>query len=128
MDGREIQAIDRDNTTTTNVNETFTLSSTLAQPAQLTGNYDLALEERMPLEIRATVLDINAMREATIDQEVTTGPKNSGDKEYLLPYSGIIYATRDDALPDRSNRPPNATNDGIDEATSKTISPTDSPS
>lgn len=122
LDGREIQAIDSDNTNTANVNETFTLSSTLAQPAQLTGNYDLALEERMPLEIRATVLDINVMREALIDQEVTTGPT----PEYLLPDSGIIYATRDDALPDRSNRQPNATNDGIDEDTSKTLSPTDS--
>lgn len=129
LDGREIQAIDSSDPDTSTpvdetpfVNETFTLSSTLAQPAQLTGNYNLALEERMPLEIRATVLDIDQLRTQTITQENPTGPT----PEYLLPDSGIIYATRDDALPDRSNRPPNSANDGIDEATSKTVSPTDS--
>ncbi|MBD2137182.1 hypothetical protein H6F32_06195 [Anabaena sp. FACHB-1237] len=42
-------------------------------------------------KIRATVLDLDLLRGKTI-----------GDSEYLLPNSGIIYATRDDALPDIS--------------------------
>lgn len=52
--------------------------------------YNLPLQDRQPLEIRATVIDLNQLRTTAI----------SG--EYLLPKSGIIYATRDDALPDMS--------------------------
>ncbi|MGD1805910.1 hormogonium polysaccharide biosynthesis protein HpsA [Dapis sp. BLCC M126] len=122
LDARQIKAIDADNPATA-VDETFTLNSTLANPASLTTNYDLALEERQPLEIRLTQLDLNQMRnqEITFDGSVTTGPS----PEYLLPNSGIIYASRDDALPDRSDRTPNDSNDGIDEDASKAISPTD---
>ncbi|BAZ51237.1 hypothetical protein NIES4103_38860 [Nostoc sp. NIES-4103] len=54
--------------------------------------YDLDVEFRQPLEIRTTVLDLNLLR---------TTSKTDG--EYLLPNSGIIYATRDDALPDVSS-------------------------
>jgi len=98
LDAREIKAIDRDDVKTPNVNEAFTLSSPLtpngtAQPANLTGNYNLPLEERQPLEIRATQIDLNALRRAPV-----------GGREYLLPNSGIIYASRDDALPDLSAR------------------------
>lgn len=57
-------------------------------------NYDLDIELRQPLEIRATVLDLNLLRKTA-----TSTTKN----EFLLPNSGIIYATRDDALPDLSN-------------------------
>jgi Tfp pilus assembly protein PilX len=57
-------------------------------------NYDLDIELRQPLEIRATVLDLNLLRKTA-----TSTAKN----EFLLPNSGIIYATRDDALPDLSN-------------------------
>ncbi|BAY31000.1 hypothetical protein NIES2107_28480 [Nostoc carneum NIES-2107] len=55
-------------------------------------NYDLDVELRQPLEIRTTVLDLNLLR---------TKAKNDG--EFLFPNSGIIYATRDDALPDLSS-------------------------
>jgi len=116
LNGREIKAIDRDDQDTKNVNEAFTLSSPLTgtnKVAKLTGNYNLPLEERQPLEIRATQIDLNVLR----------GTK-FGD-EYLLPDSGIIYASRDDALPDRSFRPGLATG-GIDESRSATVSPTDS--
>ncbi|MEG4170816.1 MULTISPECIES: hormogonium polysaccharide biosynthesis protein HpsA [unclassified Microcoleus] len=117
LNGREIKAIDRDDWTTTNVNEAFTLSSptTVGQAAKLTGNYNLPLEEREPLEIRATRIDLNVLRQKT--------PSVEG--EPLLPNSGIIYATRDDALPDRSFRPALAAG-GIDESRSETVSPTDS--
>jgi len=98
LDAREIKAIDRDDVNTPTVNEAFTLSSPLtaippAQPANLTGNYNLPLEEREPLEIRATQIDLNVLRRAAV-----------GAGESLLPNSGIIYASRDDALPDRSAR------------------------
>lgn len=61
----------------------------------LTGNYDLPIEQRYPLEVRATVIDLDSLR-----QEEAAG---GFTKEYMLPNSGIIYATRDDALPDMSN-------------------------
>ncbi|MBN3868966.1 hormogonium polysaccharide biosynthesis protein HpsA [Nostoc sp. JL33] len=57
-------------------------------------DYELAKETRQPLEIRATVLDYNALRKKPYG---TATPQ-----EYLIPNSGIIYATRDDALPDLS--------------------------
>ena len=55
--------------------------------------YDLDIALRQPLEIRATVLDMNLLRTSSI----------AGGGEKLLPNSGIIYATRDDALPDASD-------------------------
>ncbi|MCC3571700.1 MAG: hypothetical protein JGK30_21140 [Microcoleus sp. PH2017_40_RAT_O_B] len=115
LNAREIKAIDRDDWTTPNVNEAFTISSPLTgatQRANLTGNYNQPLEERQPLEIRATQIDLNQLRSLPI----------AGDS--LLPYSGIIYASRDDALPDRSARI--ASTAGIDEGRSATVSPTDS--
>jgi len=131
LNGREVKAIERDNTNTT-VNEAFTLSSPASndpvptralQAATLTGNYNQPLEERQPLEIRATQLDINALRGPTtvpIQTPTVTAP------EWLLPNSGIIYASRDDALPDRSDRTLNALNPTqLDESTSKRVSPTD---
>jgi len=127
LNGRDIKAIDRNDInpvtgSPTTVDETFTLSSPLTgnEKAYLAGKYELALEERQPLEIRATVLDIEKLRTKTIPL-IGTGPS----PEYLLPNSGIIYATRDDALPDRSARQPNPSNE-LDEDKSKTVSPTDS--
>ncbi|MCL2927685.1 MAG: hormogonium polysaccharide biosynthesis protein HpsA [Trichodesmium sp. MAG_R01] len=120
LDARQIKAIDADNLSTPNVDETFTLNSTLAQPAQLTTNYDLPLEWRQPLEIRLTQLDLGKMRNQKIEE---VSAKLGG--EYLLPYSGIIYASRDDALPDRSDRSQNSAGTGIDEDKSKALSPTD---
>lgn len=62
----------------------------------LTGKYDRSIEERQPLEVRATVLDLQKLRTKTIGGA-------SPAQEYLLPNSGIIYATRDDALADSSS-------------------------
>jgi hypothetical protein len=131
LDGRNIKAVDR-NDSNTIVDETFTLSSPLiplsnppeAKPAKLSGNYDLALEERQPLEIRTTVLDIEELRKTKIPMAASIpGPS----PEYWLPNSGIIYATRDDALPDRSDRKETSPGSGVfDENTSKSVSPTDS--
>jgi len=105
LNAREIKAVDRDDDRTA-VNEAFTLSSPppvdpqapVPPAAVLTGNYNQPLEERQPLEIRVTQLDIGLLRGQTF-----AGP-NAAAAEWLLPNSGIVYASRDDALPDRSNR------------------------
>ena len=75
--------------------------------------YDYPIIDRQPLEIRATVLDLNQLRTKTIG---TSSPS----QEYLLPNSGIIYATRDDALPDAS-----AGALGIQTEAQKSVSPVD---
>ncbi|MDJ0510762.1 MAG: hormogonium polysaccharide biosynthesis protein HpsA [Crocosphaera sp.] len=129
LDARQIKAIDADKTTT-DVDETFTLNSPLDDPqsADLTTNYDQFIEERQPLEIRLTQLDLGAMRNleiTTFGTGIPTEVSTGLGEEYLLPYSGIIYATRDDALPDRSDRTPNDDNSAIDEDSSALISPTD---
>ena len=112
LNGREVKAIERDNPTTT-VNEAFTLSRPLADPP-LTTDYNQPLEEREPLEIRATQLDIRALRGEDI-----------AGTEWLLPNSGIIYASRDDALPDRSDRSLDPATGLIDQSRSKRVSPSD---
>jgi hypothetical protein len=61
--------------------------------------YSLPIEERQPLEIRVTEIDLNVLRQ-TQSGTIPAGKPKAGDTEYLLPLSGIIYATRDDALPD----------------------------
>ncbi|PPS44735.1 hormogonium polysaccharide biosynthesis protein HpsA [Chroococcidiopsis sp. TS-821] len=75
LDAREIKAIDKDNSPS---------------------NYDLELEKRQPLEIRVTDIDLGLLAKTEIGNE-------RNPQEYLLPNSGIIYASRDDALADRSD-------------------------
>lgn len=124
LNPREVKALDRDNLTT-RVDETFSLSSPLIdddQKAKLSGSYDLPLEERQPLEIRVTQIDLGVLRNQTI---ALAGGITGPSPEYLLPNSGIIYASREDALPDRSNRSANDTNNDINEDTSAELSPAD---
>ncbi|MEC4983488.1 MAG: hormogonium polysaccharide biosynthesis protein HpsA [Oscillatoria sp. PMC 1068.18] len=88
LDGREVKVIDAgynpgDGTTSYGDDS-------------LTTNYDLDLEQRYPLEVRATVLDLERLRTSTADG--STAPQ-----EYMIPNSGILYATREDALPDASD-------------------------
>jgi type II secretory pathway pseudopilin PulG len=64
--------------------------------------YSLPIEQRQPLEIRVTELDLELLRTTTFGTIPAEKP-SAGDSEYLLPYSGIIYASRDDALPDISD-------------------------
>jgi hypothetical protein len=73
-------------------------------PTSIPNNYDLSIEQRQPLEIRATVLDLDKLRKKAIAGQA---PMNTvvPDDEYLLPDSGIIYATREDALQDLSVDP-----------------------
>jgi hypothetical protein len=123
LDGRQVKAVDADDDTTA-VDETFTLSSTLAEPAKLSSQYDLALEDRQPLEVRATLLDLNQLRNTTI-ANITATDIDELSEEYILPLSGIVYATRDDALPDRSDRTAKDDNSDINEETSAALSPVD---
>ncbi|OYE05326.1 hormogonium polysaccharide biosynthesis protein HpsA [Nostoc sp. 'Peltigera membranacea cyanobiont' 232] len=111
LDARQIKAIHKDVTLGV---ETFTnadgvagdgTGTTIANvPNPSAGSsapdYELAKETRQPLEIRATVLDLNLLRTTTYGSSTGTGI--TATQEYLLPNSGIIYATRDDALPDLS--------------------------
>ena len=80
-------------------------TKTAETPAELTDQYTLPLEQRQPLEIRATELDLNLLRNSreigTPTNNINNDPNN--DQEYLLTNSGIIYATRNDALPDLSD-------------------------
>lgn len=65
--------------------------------------FDLPLESRQPLEVRVTDLDMNLLRRQSVRAATagTAGTIND-DEEFMLPNSGIIFITRDDALPDAS--------------------------
>ncbi|WP_017319139.1 hormogonium polysaccharide biosynthesis protein HpsA [Mastigocladopsis repens] len=93
LDARQIKAIHTDNSATTAL-ETFTNADGGATVPSA-ASYDLPKEDRQPLEIRTTVLDIDLLRQKTIGS-------SSPAQEYLVPNSGIIYATRNDALLDLS--------------------------
>ncbi|MGF1493580.1 MAG: hormogonium polysaccharide biosynthesis protein HpsA [Microcoleaceae cyanobacterium] len=102
LNAREVVAIDEDQDATTDIDETFPQVSPeniyQGLSPTFTRTYELPLEDRQPSEIRVTVLDMEELRKKTISQ-TTDGPADGSD-EYLLPMSGIIYASRDDALPD----------------------------
>ncbi|MBD2385709.1 hormogonium polysaccharide biosynthesis protein HpsA [Cylindrospermum sp. FACHB-282] len=102
LDGRQVKAIHKDVSTSTPGVETFTNASGIN--GNLTGtvanvpappDYDLLKQDRQPLEIRATEINIGLLRTTTIGGGTPA-------QEYLLPNSGIIYATRNDALLDLS--------------------------
>lgn len=127
LNAREVKAMESDNTVDTpNTDEMFSLSNPLDKQTEtiIGNNYDLSLEERYPLEIRVTQLDLNLLRNQVVPVDTTQAP-NAPTPEYLLPNSGIIYATRDDALPDRSSRKANDANNAIDHDRSRLVSPTD---
>jgi hypothetical protein len=88
LDAREVKALDR---------------LPLNDPNyDLNKNMDLPLEQRQPYEIRVTDINMGLLAgkdHLTFDANADGTP----DTEYLLPNSGIIYATRDDAVSDNSN-------------------------
>lgn len=83
-----------------------------ATPIVLSNTYNLDLEQRQPLEVRVTEINLGSLASTAI-----------GTTEYLLPYSGIIYASRDDALRDASV--PYVANDLASISNSELLSPTD---
>ncbi|MEY3866952.1 MAG: hypothetical protein RLZZ338_843 [Cyanobacteriota bacterium] len=110
LDGREVKTVHRRNRTIPDFTKTDAATKALildwlriGQVGDLRSNtvndtYTLPLEQRQPLEIRVTELDLNLLRKKAIANTI-----NAGVDEYLLPNSGVIYATRDDALPDVSS-------------------------
>jgi len=110
LDARQIKAIDADPDEADGFVPTFIPfadkdSDGTLEPADhelLTGKYNLSIEERQPLEIRATQIDLDELRNTPITFASGIGT-TSPSPEYLLPNSGIIYASRDDALPDLSD-------------------------
>ncbi|HEY9877393.1 MAG TPA: hormogonium polysaccharide biosynthesis protein HpsA, partial [Leptolyngbyaceae cyanobacterium] len=78
--------------------------------------YSLPIEQRQPLEIRVTQIDLDKLRKTPV-----------GTGNYLLPNSGIIYASRNDALPDISNFNPNTDGDKGSSATDFLLDPTRRP-
>ncbi|MBE8999206.1 hypothetical protein IQ274_13515 [Nostoc sp. LEGE 12447] len=90
------------------------------QTSTTSTDYDLATKDRQPLEIRATVLDINSLR-------TTTYGGATPAQEYLLPNSGIIYATRNDALPDLSSTKTDPEAQKLESPVDYTLDPTRRP-
>jgi hypothetical protein len=91
LDARQVKSVEK---------EPFAQYFQDPKPPTAEANYDLSLEERQPSEIRATVIDLNLLRRT---QYSLPGLRVVPAPEYLLPDSGIIYATRDDALADLSD-------------------------
>lgn len=73
----------------------------LSSVIPLTSDYTLPIEQRQPMEIRVTQIDLSQLINVPIGTGTGTGVNNN--QEYLLPNSGLIYASRDDALPDFSS-------------------------
>ncbi|MDB9496613.1 hormogonium polysaccharide biosynthesis protein HpsA [Spirulina major CS-329] len=121
LDGRQIKSVEKPKNPTQAANTQKVYNSqplTQGQSEAKTGQaqYDLQLEHRLPMEIRATVIDMKKLRQGPANPN-TISP-NGADPlpvtEYMFPVSGIVYATRDDGLADASNRraqPNPATND-----------------
>lgn len=65
-------------------------------PNAILPEYSLPIEQRQPLEVRVTEINLDTLR--------TTPVPGVNPPEYMLPNSGIIYASRDDALPDISDK------------------------
>ncbi len=96
LDARQAKALDRKPGLDTLGNRFIDPISPIDLAATgVDGNYNLQLEQRQPLEIRATDINMGVLRTTTIG--------GTTNQEYLLPNSGIIYATRDDALLDLSD-------------------------
>ena len=84
--------------------------------------YSVPIEQRQPLEIRVTEIDLGDKvgNYPTGFRKTSAGTVN-GNQEYMLPNSGIIYASRDDALPDITDTDFGApTSYGVDQGGSAT--------
>ncbi|MBD2095220.1 hypothetical protein H6F90_08625 [Trichocoleus sp. FACHB-591] len=103
-----------------------TTSSKAGITELLTTRSDRAIEDRQPLEVRTTVIDLNRIRSRPITGGTVSAPLGM-QGEYVLPNSGIIYATRDDATPDLSEPLPTTVGltDEQRQATQQLLSPVD---
>ncbi|MEW6491352.1 MAG: hormogonium polysaccharide biosynthesis protein HpsA [Cyanobacteriota bacterium] len=96
----------------------------LSLPAT-SAEYSLPIEQRQPLEIRVTQIDLDVLRQTQVQPAGGTGINNKD--EYLLPNSGIIYASRNDAVPDITNFDPTTGEDAGSSATDFKLDPTRRP-
>ncbi len=136
LDGREVKSLNRNESLIEAANGnnarddsgTFTTANNgLAVVAKNRGDlYDLEMEQRQPLEIRATDIDIDRLRGSKIEGGLNSGVAGV-DTDYLLPYSGLVYATREDALADLSYYDKDANGNPIatDDTKRKNLSSTD---
>ncbi|MDM3846630.1 MAG: hormogonium polysaccharide biosynthesis protein HpsA [Aphanizomenon gracile PMC638.10] len=118
LDGRQIKAIHSNNPSTTADERFVNVDSGAVIPSAL--NYDLPRRDRQPIEIRATVLDLDRLRTTEIGG---TTPS----QEYLIPNSGIIYATRDDALVDKTSDNADKTANKLESSVDYKLDPTRRP-
>jgi len=97
LDAREVKSLNRNENLTEAANGVGTggLAAIALNRADI---YDLEIEQRQPLEVRVTDIDMDRLRGSTI----TGGNNTAITNEFLLPYSGVVYASRDDALRDQS--------------------------
>jgi hypothetical protein len=116
LDGRQVKAVHSNDATTT-ADERFV---NVDSGANQSTTYDLPLQDRQPVEIRATVLDLGKLRTKTIGG---TTPS----QEYLIPNSGIIYATRDDALVDKTSSNTDKTANKLESSVDYELDPTRRP-
>lgn len=123
LDARQVKSLN-----TLSGSKNLKIVETFPDPANSDdANYTLPLEQRQPLEIRVTEIDLNLLRKkkttpsvnAKLTADTTTAASNN--EEYWLPNSGIIYATREDALPDLSA----ADNPNTPTTTAQLVSPSD---
>ncbi|MGB0561472.1 MAG: hormogonium polysaccharide biosynthesis protein HpsA [Spirulinaceae cyanobacterium] len=122
LDGRQVKSVQKPTTSSANAGDAKQYNAYTVQQLRdgqsdfrngSEPQYDLEVEQRLPMEIRATVIDLKRLRRGNGDNNAgairVPNPEGNQDtypdQEYLFPMSGIIYATRDDALPDASNRP-----------------------
>ncbi len=94
LDAREVKALHQDEDDTTG----GVISGT-SQNQDSKTDYNLKLEQRQPLEVRVTQINLDTDKTRGITRKELIGTNNN---EYVLPNSGIIYASRDDALLDDS--------------------------
>jgi type II secretory pathway pseudopilin PulG len=86
---------------------------TVSDVKTLTDEYSLPIEQRQPLEVRVTEIDLGQLKASSVEASTTGGGVNDNE-EFMIPNSGIIYASRDDAMPDISSPTSPATDFQLD--------------
>lgn len=116
LDARQVKSVEKEpNVADSNSNNVADSSESI-----LNTDFDRSIEERQPLEVRTTVINLGGNSLGGVREKRITGTNViTGINEYLIPNSGLIYASREDALTDLSVSP----SADIDER--KLISPTD---
>lgn len=121
LDARQVKSVERE----PNVADSDSDNIADSSEGVLDTDFDRSIEERQPLEVRTTVINLggnntlNPNLTGIREKRIAGANTISGVNEYLIPNSGLIYASREDALPDLSVSP------SADADERKLISPTD---